>query len=62
MEGNNLNLDLIRSDMKGILRSVSMVSLETNQRPSRIEGRTFDWKIWMEIMFEALADPHTSIP
>ena len=42
LEWNYWNLDLSRSYMKGILRSMCILSLETNQGASKIEGRTFD--------------------
>ena len=36
-----------------------MVSLQINQGTLRMEPKTSDW---VRIMFEALEDPHTSIP
>ena len=42
-------------------RSLWIVLLETNQGTLRMDRRTLNWNLWMRAMFEACADPHTSM-
>jgi hypothetical protein len=44
LEWNCWNPVLIRSDMKGIFRSVWF---DTYQGASRMDRRTLDWNLWM---------------
>ena len=60
-EWNDRNLVLANSVMGGIFRSLWIVLLETNQGALRMDRKTLNWNLCTRAMFEAFADPHTSI-
>jgi hypothetical protein len=61
LERNHWNMVLVRSDMKGIFRSVWIVWFDSYQAASRMDRRTLDWNLWMQTMLETFADPYTFI-